>query len=155
MPKGIKPDWLKPYQFKAGQSGNPRGKPKLMPEVDGLPRLTKDTYNRLLNQTLHYSKEKLNEVIMDDTSTMLEKWVAMIVSKGTVGGDPNRLEALLSRAIGPIKQEIQHEGDFLVSHQPSELIQFALSMSEKARAIDVGSTARISETTSGTSSEGS
>ena len=134
--------------FPKGKPGGP-GRPKLLPEAVGLPRLDRDSYNRLLNKTLNYTQDQLKHVIKNDEHfepdaegkpkkiTMLEKWVATIVAKGSTLGDVTRIEALLNRAIGPVKQEIKHEGDVLLE-KPQQLIQIAIQMSSNARGIPNG-----------------
>jgi hypothetical protein len=112
------------------------GRPKLLPEAEGLPRLDRDSYNRLLNKTLAYSKDELQEIIRDTKRPMIEVWLASIVAKGTVNGDTSRLEALLSRAIGAVKHEVLHSGHVQFDGPPQQLIQIAVQMSGNARKIE-------------------
>lgn len=91
--------------FQKGNPGGP-GRPPLLPQVEGLPRLSKDSYNRLLNQMLHLTKDQLQALVNDPAKPMIEKWLASIVVKGTVLGDTGRMESLLNRAIGPVPKEL-------------------------------------------------
>lgn len=118
--------------FEPGNPGSP-GRPKLLPEAEGLPRIDKDSYNRLLNHTLSLTEEQLTAIESDPSKTMLEKWLASIVKKGAENGDPNRLEILLSRAIGPVKHEVSHSGTVQFDGPPQQLIQIAVQMSGNAR----------------------
>lgn len=136
--------------FLPGNGGGP-GRPPKLPELKDAPRLDRDNYNRLLNQTLHMSKDELKKVLEDPNATMISKALASIVAKTTTLGDIHRLEALLNRAIGPVKQEIAVENEYTFSNTPKELIEIALRMSEKARTIDV---TRSIAASAGASSEG-
>ena len=79
---------------------------KLIPEVEGVPRLDKGSVNRLINKTVSYTKDELKEVHDNPKSTVLEVWLAAIVAKGVQQGCPGRLEALFNRAIGPVPKLI-------------------------------------------------
>lgn len=106
MAKGVKTGGK---NFQKGKPGGP-GRPKILPEAKGLPPLDRSSYNRLLNEALGMTQKQLKDRINDPKATMLQKWIASIVVKGTSSGDTSRLEALLGRAIGPVKQQLEHSG---------------------------------------------
>lgn len=130
---GTDVSWLDPYKFKKGQSGNPGGVPKHESAYRSLPKLDKDSYNRLLNHTLSMTKEELEEVINDPQAPAIKIWLAKIVQKGGKFGDTHRLEALLARAIGPVAQKIEHTG--LPQAPDQTLIQIAVNMAAHAKPL--------------------
>lgn len=92
--------------FKPGHGKPGPGRPRLTPELEDKKPFTKAYYLRLLNETLKYTKEELKEVYEDKTRPVIEVWLASIVAKGVSGGDTQRLEALITRAIGPVPKII-------------------------------------------------
>lgn len=80
---------LKP--FKKGKSGNPRGRPKKLPELDKL----------------------LADVLGEPNADGIEaaKIVLMALRKKAASGDVRAAEALLDRAYGKPKQSIDHTSD--------------------------------------------
>jgi hypothetical protein len=87
---------LKP--FKKGQSGNPRGKPKQL--------LTKADVETLFQKFAKKTKFELQEVIDDPKATMIEIMVASVMVRTVKDGDASRLQFLLDRAVGKVKDEI-------------------------------------------------
>lgn len=128
---GIKPDWLKPYHFKPGQSGNPKGKPKLDDEARELKRLDRDSYNRMLNKIGNLKTPELQAIINDPNTVVWEKMIATVAAKAIARGDPSRMEALLSRAIGPVKTQVEMTG---ANGEPLAAIQIN-QLTEKAAAL--------------------
>ena len=95
--KGGNPQNLKP--FKPGQSGNPSGKPK------GL--LTTTEVSGLLSKFCRLSRDELTAVIQNNKSSMIEITVASILAKAAKDGDYSRLEFLLARSIGKVKEQLE------------------------------------------------
>ena len=83
MPRG-NPQNLQKHQWKKGQSGNPKGRPKSMPDL-------KEALMTVLGQ------------IKDDTNA-LEAMLTVLRSKA-LKGDTKAAEILLDRAYGKPKQE--------------------------------------------------
>ena len=78
-------------RFKKGKSGNPRGRPKKLPELDKL----------------------LADVLGEPNADGIEaaKIVLMALRKKAASGDVRAAEALLDRAYGKPKQSIDHTSD--------------------------------------------
>lgn len=119
--------------FKDGNPGGP-GKPRLLPEIVGAPRIDKDSYNRLLNETLHSTQSELQAIINDEKKPMIAKWLAAVVAKGAVHGDTGRLEALLSRAIGPVPRQDTLDVELTHKVDRKELIEVALKLATQSRS---------------------
>ncbi len=100
-------DQLRPYMWQKGKSGNPLGKAKDLLTIDQVKILTQ----RMCKMT----KAELQAVIQDDKSTMIECMIAGIMVKTVALGDPMRLEFLLSRTFGKVKEEVHQT----VNYHPS------------------------------------
>jgi hypothetical protein len=81
------PDNIKKHKFKPGQTGNPNGRPKKLPEIDIL----------------------LAEVLSEKNGgvTAAEKILRVLISKAQKG-DLRAAEILLDRAYGKARQSIDH-----------------------------------------------
>lgn len=90
---------LKPYHFKPGQSGNPAGKPK------GL--LTRDQVEKLLATLWGLGTDGLQKVIENPKSTVGEVMTARVMAKCIEDGDYSRLDFLLNRTIGKVKDQLE------------------------------------------------
>lgn len=106
MAKGRKTggkDWLK------GKPGGPGRKP-LLPEIKDLPAFDKPTFNRYLNEAVNATDEESRIVINDSEAPRIRKWLHAICIKGNREGDMSKLDALLNRAIGKVKEEVSIGG---------------------------------------------
>lgn len=88
-------------RFKPGQSGNPSGKPK------GL--LSTDEIASLMAKFCRLTRDELQGIVQDPKSSMIEITVASILAKAAKDGDYSRLEFLLTRSIGKVKDVVAHE----------------------------------------------
>lgn len=86
--KGITPPGAKP--FKKGQSGNPKGKPRKIPEL-----------KILLADVLSEEKDGIEAA----------KAILMALRAKATKGDVRAAEVLLDRAYGKSKETIQHSGE--------------------------------------------
>jgi len=82
--------------FKKGQSGNPKGKPAKIPELD-----------KLLAEVLGEEKD----------GVAAAKVILMALRLKATKGDVRAAEVLLDRAYGKSKQNIQHSGEINGTHQ--------------------------------------
>ena len=93
---GKPPDHVK---WKPGQSGNPSGRPK------GI--LTSDQVRALIGRFWGMTREQLHVVVQDQKSSMGEIMVASIMAKCAKDGDYTRLDGLLNRTIGKVKEQVE------------------------------------------------
>lgn len=103
---------LKPWQ--PGQSGNLAGKPKQL--------LTKDKVSSILGKFSNMTRDELQDVVKDPKSTMLEIMIASVIVKAAESGDYSRLDFLLSRSIGKVKEEIENTIKPAVGDEELDLI---------------------------------
>ncbi len=88
---------LKPWQ--PGQSGNPSGKKK------GL--LTAQKVTDLVSRLSSLNRMELQAVVADPKSTMLEITFASVLVNAAKSGDYSRLEFLMARSIGKVKDQLE------------------------------------------------
>ena len=104
---------LKP--FPKGVSGNPSGKPK------GL--LRREDVEAMMGRFAVMTREQLQLVVQNQKSTMLEIMIASVMAKAAKDGDYARLQFLLDRSIGRVKDisEVhQHNHDAALDLEPRE-----------------------------------
>lgn len=100
---------IEKFQFKKGQSGNPKGAPRKY-----VSQLTAIGYQRReINDTIQammaMNLEELKEVWDNPKATILEKTIAGAMRKSLERGSLYSLETLLSRVYGSPKQDIQSD----------------------------------------------
>ncbi len=111
---GKPPDHLK---WKPGQSGNPSGRPK--------GQLRRDDVEATIGRFAKLTREELQVIVQSPKSTMLDIMIAGIMAKAAKDGDYARLQFLLDRSIGKVKdvQEVhQHNYDAELDKEPKENI---------------------------------
>lgn len=86
-------------KWKKGQSGNASGKPKQL--------LTKDKVSSILGKFATMTRDELQKVMQDSKTPMIEIMIAAVIIKAAKDGDYSRLDFLLSRSIGKVKDEIE------------------------------------------------
>lgn len=94
-----KTDHLEATKWKPGQSGNISGKPKQL--------LTKDKVSALMGKFSLMSRRELKDFVANDDAPIVEVAVAAIYLKAASDGDFTRLNFLLDRSIGKVKDEIE------------------------------------------------
>lgn len=114
MPKGRKyggRDW------KPGQSGNPKGKGPLPPEVRAIREMDKADFIRIMNEYCHFSREELIKRINNPATPMKELAIGSMMQKSVTTGDPKYFSFLVSYLIGKPKESI----DISVQNEPQAL----------------------------------
>lgn len=82
----------------------------MLPEAKEIPAIDKASFNRLLNEALNETDEELDKGISDPKNSMIKKWIRKVIRMGFYDGDIHRLQGLLDRAIGRVKNEVEHSG---------------------------------------------
>lgn len=110
-----KPENVKPYEFKKGQTGNPNGRPRKF--VCDLKRdgYTQGQINDTIKAMVKMNVEELQEVYDNPSASVLEKTIANSLKKSLSKGDLNSIETLLNRTYGMPKQQIIADNDVKVS----------------------------------------
>lgn len=93
------PNWTK------GVSGNPKGRVKMPEEVRRLDALTKAQTKALFAKLVNTPLEELQEMAKDKSKSTLEHVVIRVLLMGIKHGDATRLDRILDRIIGKVKEE--------------------------------------------------
>ena len=94
-------------RFKPGQSGNPGGKVKIPDDIKEARKLTQLDLERVINSLLYLTKEALQAKIKDPQTPMIEMIAASIMAQAAVKGDHMRLDFILQRMIGKVKDQLE------------------------------------------------
>jgi hypothetical protein len=98
---------LKP--FKPGQSGNPGGRAKLPEDIKEARKLNQIELERVINKYLYLDHADFEAEIKRPGVPMLELMLASIVKAAAQKGDQLRLDFILNRVIGKVKERIEVE----------------------------------------------
>ncbi len=99
MPEGKK--------FKPGVSGNPGGKPKIPEDIKQARKMTQIELERVINSLLFLDREALQAKIKDPKTPMIEMIAASIMAQAAQKGDHTRLDFILQRMIGKVKDQVE------------------------------------------------
>lgn len=121
--------------FEPGASGNPNGRPAVLPELKELPPLDKASFSRLLNEAFESTPEWSEKIMNDSNETRLRRWLHRICKTGEEEGSVQKLQALLDRAIGPVKTEGAIDLN-MPQMNPDLLIEKAMKAALNARKSD-------------------
>lgn len=107
---------LKP--FKPGQSGNPSGRPKVPGDILEARKLNQVELERIINKYLYMDRESVKAAINNPATPMMELMVASIVAQAAQKGDQQRLDFVLNRLVGKVKDqlEVKQVTPFVIKH---------------------------------------
>ena len=94
--------------FVKGKSGNPNGRAKTPAE---LKDCTPTEMRLLIWKLWKYDKFQLKNLLERENAQMGELMIASVIAKAVKMGDPVRLEALMSRLVGKVKDVVELEGN--------------------------------------------
>ena len=116
---------LKPYHFKKGDSGNPKGRPPLPPELKAISPFTASELSRIISKYGRLTKGVLYEVLENPATPVMDLSVCKLFEKCLVEGDYARLNFLLDRCIGkpPVAEPLDSDGNDLSAVPTAELLQ--------------------------------
>lgn len=100
--------------FKPGVSGNPSGRPKEPEALKKLKLYTNQEIQMKICEFLDMTKAEIKAKIEDPATTMLEVMIGTIMVKGAQNGDQNRLESMINRVAGKVKDEVDHKHTILM-----------------------------------------
>ncbi len=118
--------------FEKGQSGNPSGKAKLPNDIKEVRKVSQFELERAINRLIFLPLEQLRVVIKDPKTSILEIMLATIMAQCAQKGDQQRLEFLLNRMIGKVKDiiDIKQSEPFIIQRSNGQ--QVVLGFSEGA-----------------------
>lgn len=95
-----------PNRFQPGNPGGP-GRPRFVdPKLSDFKRnLTKTAIIAMLSEMLDASEDQLDAILKDRSVPAIKKAIASVISACIKAGDYQRLEMLLNRTIGKVKDE--------------------------------------------------
>lgn len=97
-------------KYKPGQSGNPKGGKKLDPMVKGATHLNNATVTLAIHKYYDLPREKLAELLKDPSTAAGDAMIISVMLHAIKTGDYKRLDSLLDRACGRVKQVVEHQG---------------------------------------------
>lgn len=103
--------------FKPGQSGNPGGRPKLPEDVKQAKLMNRIELTRLVNKLVRMTPDELTAAIKDSKASSMDIMIGRIIVKAVQQGDPVRLNFLLDRLVGKVKDEF----DISVLPRPTKI----------------------------------
>jgi hypothetical protein len=108
-------------QWKKGQSGNPRGKAPIPPELKAVQNLTRKELVDTANILIKSSVQDLERLSKDRTLSGLQSIIVSIALRVKRDGDMVAFDRMLDRLIGKVKDEVEFSGSVL--NQPQVIIQ--------------------------------
>lgn len=118
-------------KFKKGQSGNPKGRPKLTLEERELRSLTIETYRDVIELALTGKREELRALVRDRNTPSIQAGVAKALLIAIDVGDAETLERFASRIVGKIPDVVIHEHNVRIQAQIN-INQKILSLSDES-----------------------
>lgn len=92
--------------FQKGQSGNPKGRPPIPPELKAVKQLSPQSVRLLVSKFAAMSKEELAELLQKPDTPLIEITIGSIFAKAAKEGDYSRFNFLLDRSVGKVKDEV-------------------------------------------------
>ncbi len=84
-----------------------RGRKSVPADLRAARSLTKATLEGLINKHLWMTSKQIDKVLEESSRvSMMERMIASIIQKAVIQGDERRLEFILDRLIGKVKDEI-------------------------------------------------
>ena len=90
--------------FKPGQSGNPKGRPVLLPEVKENRAVTLQLWTSTIRKYLECPKRELEAVRSDPDAKMIDAIICGHILQARNSPDPNKMEVILTRVFGKPKE---------------------------------------------------
>jgi hypothetical protein len=118
--------------FKPGQSGNPKGGPGLPKDLREARKLGQLELERAVNRLIYLSRSELRAVIENPDTPMFDITIASIIAQAAQKGDQQRLEFVLNRIIGRVKDQIEitQPKPFVVTKRSGEQVLLGAKVEE-------------------------
>jgi hypothetical protein len=95
-----------PRKFEKGNPGGP-GRPRRDPELAKASKITRTEAELLLSKFMQMDIEELEAILRDKKKKCVEHMIGRIVLMGIKNGDHARLDFMLNRLIGKVKDTIE------------------------------------------------
>lgn len=93
-------------KFVKGQSGNSKGRPPMPAELREVMKLSPQKLKAMIFKFLHMNRGDLKRTVENAETSLVECTIASIVTMAMAEGDYTRLDFLLNRSIGKVKEEV-------------------------------------------------
>lgn len=115
-------------RFQKGQVANPGGRRKLPDDIKEARKVTQDELERSINRAVFSTRAELAALVKDPGTRMLDVMVASIVAQASQKGDQQRLDFLLNRMIGKVKDriEVKPQEPFIITRASGEQVVLGL-----------------------------
>lgn len=117
--------------FKTGESGNLKGRPKISDDVRLAINLNTEEFVRICNHFFNMPAYELDLVLENDNETTLKKIIAKILREAIDSGDQRRLEFFLDRTIG--KPIVKGSVEVAPKSYHAEIMELIRDAEEKAK----------------------
>jgi len=94
--------------FQPGQSGNINGRPSLPQELKKAMQMNRVDFQELLIKYLSYSPQELAVAQSSKDTKALDRIVIAVIINAINKGDQQRLDFLLNRIIGKVREQVDH-----------------------------------------------
>lgn len=128
-------DYLKPYQWPKGVSGNPAGRPPIPPELKKVKEVSSQILRRMISKHFGMTQEDLSLVIADPNAAAIDVLIAKTIMVCIENGNIEKAEYLFKRSFGVVENKLQISGKQLSGLGVKEklvLIKSAIEFMEKA-----------------------
>lgn len=105
------------YQFKPGQTGNPKGRPKLPKAIKEARAMNRHVLAELLSKYTHYSLKELEAVAKNPHTPSFDLIVISAIKFAIQKGDAKSRDFLIERMIGRVKYEVDMVGQLGIEGQ--------------------------------------
>jgi hypothetical protein len=120
--------------FEPGKSGNPAGRPPLPEDVRLAKNINQRQFELIMNDVLFLTKEELQVRYSDPKTPAVERMLVQLVRSAAWGGDPRRVDFILSRLIGKVETKVKAgEVEKPVERRPEDMTDEELE--EQAQAL--------------------
>lgn len=96
--------------FQKGQSGNPNGRPKLPFDVEATRQMNQIDVARAISRYLQLPISELQDKLKDKNESSLNLMVASVIYHAIKKGDQSRLNLILDRCVGKVKDKVEVSG---------------------------------------------
>ncbi len=111
--------------FTAGQAGGP-GRPILPIDIKQARELNKESLERLLNRYIYMTPGEIGASLSNANTPYIDRIVAQILMQAAEKGDHQRLDFILTRLVGKVKEQVEVTGTtshFIISRPDGSKVE--------------------------------